>query len=116
MNNYDTKPRYVSKQRMQTKWISVGTEVGTGFKEAGRTPLGHRWGLASQEDPGLQGRGLLGFGAIRGKGQGMKGDAPMAQNQGQKLSISSAPEPRQATAPAHWPRDLHGDSHVDRIP
>lgn len=37
-------------------------------------PLGHRWGLASQEDPRPQGRGHLGFGTIRGERQHVKGE------------------------------------------
>ena len=104
MNNCDTKPRYVSKQRMQTKGTSVRTEVGTGFKEAEWMPLGHRWGLASQEDPGPQGRGHLGFGAIQGERQHVKGEESGEEAQ-RFLSILAPP----GTAPTHCPRYLHGD-------
>lgn len=58
MNNYDTKPRYVSKTENADKVDSQLGLKGTGFKEAGRTPLGAQGGAwHPRSDPGLQGRG-----------------------------------------------------------
>ena len=83
-----------------------GHQLGLKWGQDSGRRSGCRWGTRGAA---LQGRGHWGFGAMRGEGQDVKREAPMAQNQGKSVR---AP----LTAPATFTVTREADSCVDRVP